>query len=221
MDLFAKFLKAFWEIILVGLFGLIIQVISFFLHNKKAVFLCQTICLDLGPDGRLNQIKVKSTITNAGRELISKYNHLLRSDLPSLGKAKIFAFDDEGLLPEPEMIEKNPQSVDFYVLFRKALKPNEKYAYTWASFGIEKFFDFSRYPLTWTWTPITKVLEMRFEVYHPPGFKLTSALVVIKNTGEEIEVAQTKMVSYNREATEIILKNRSQGSYEIRWSYEK
>lgn len=204
-----------------GLFGLIKQVVSFFLHNKKAVFLCQTICLDLGTSGGLNQIKVKSTITNVGRELISKYNHLLRSDLPSLEKSEILVFDDEGSLPDPEMIEKNPQSMDFYVLFRKALRPNEKYTYTWISSGIEKFFDFSRYPLTWTWTPITKVLEMRFEICHPPGFKPANVSVVIKNTGEEIEVAQTKMASYNKETTEITLKNRSQGSYEIRWSYEK
>jgi len=221
MKIFISFFKDVWEILLLGLLGFIKRSFAFILNHKKAVFLYQVISLDLGNNGRLNQIKVKSTIANIGRGLISKYNHLLRSDLPSLGKAKIIAFDNKGPLSKLEIIEKNPQSIDFYVLFRKSLKPNEKYTYTWICSNVENFFDFSHLPLTWTWTPIVKVLEIKFEIYHPPGFKLTNALVIIKNTGEEIEVAQTKMISYNREATEIILKNRSQGSYEIRWSYEK
>jgi len=204
-----------------GLISVIKQGLSFIFNHKKAIFLNQVIALDLGNNGKLNQTKVKSTIANIGRGFISKYNHLFRSDLPSLEKAKILAFDNRGLLPKPQIIEKNPQLIDFYVLFRRSLKPKEKYTYTWICSNLEKFFDFSRSPLTWTWTPITKVLEIKFEIYHPPGLKLNNALVVIKNTGEEIEVAQTKMISYNREVTEIILKNRSQGSYEIRWGYEK
>jgi len=218
--MFISLLKDFWEIVLLGLFGFVKQAFSFIFNHKKAVFLSQAITLDLGNNGKLDQIKVKSTIENTGRVLISKYSHLLRSDLPSLGKAKIIAFDNKGLLPKPEIIEKNPQWIDFYVLFRRSLKPKEKYTYTWLCPNIENFFDFSRSPLTWEWTPITKVLEMRFEIYHPPRFKPTNALVIIKNTGEEIEVAQTKSISYNREATEIILKNCAQGSYEIRWNYE-
>ncbi len=220
MKIFISFFKDVWEILLLSLLGFIKRILAFILNHKKAVFLYQVISLDLGNNGKLNQIKVKSAIANIGRGLISKYNHLLRSDLPSLGKAKIIAFDNKGLLPKPEIIEKNPQWIDFYVLFRRSLRPKEKYTYTWLCPNLENFFDFSRSPLTWEWTPITKVLEMRFEICHPPGFKPTNALVIIKNTGEEIEVAQTKSISYNREATEIILKNCAQGSYEIRWSYE-
>ena len=219
--LFISLLTRLWEIFILKFLKSFKRDFFCISNNKKAIFLKQKIILDIGENGKVNKIEVKNTIQNVSRRFISKYNHLLRCDLPSLEKVGILAFDNQGSLPKPEIIEKNPQFIDFYVLFRKSLKFKEKYTYSWICSNIEKFFDFSYTPLTWIWTPIAKVLEARFEIYHPAGFKLANALAVIKNTGEEIEVAQTKMVGYNREATEIILKNCSQGSYEIRWRYEE
>lgn len=220
-SLFISLIVRFWEVFIWRFIKSIKKEFFFVFDNKKVVFLEQKIVLDIGEKGKLNRIKVENTIMNVGKGLISKYNHLLRCDLPALNKAKILAFDDKGLLLEPEMIEKNPQMIDFYVLFRKSLKPKEKYTYTWMSSNIEKFFDFSYSPLTWEWTFSTKVLKLEMKIYHPSGFKVSNVLVISKTTNEEIGIAKTKFISYNRELTEIILTNCPQDIYEIRWSYSK
>ena len=62
MKIFISFFKDVWEILLLDLFGFIKRILAFILNHKKAVFLYQVISLDLGNNGKLNQIKVKSTI---------------------------------------------------------------------------------------------------------------------------------------------------------------
>lgn len=218
--LFISLITRLWEIFILRFLKSLKRDFFCIFNNKKAIFLKQEIILDIGEKGELNLIKVKSTIINISKRFLSKYNHSLRCDLPSLKKVKIKAFDNQGPLPEAEIIEQNSQLIDFYVLFRRSLKPKEKYTYTWSCSNIEKFFDFSYSPLTWEWIPITKVKEIRFKIFHPVGFKVANALAIFKNTNEEIGVARTKMTNYNRETTEIILENCSIGYYEIRWSYQ-
>lgn len=211
--------KRVWLIIPIVLLLLVPILVSRIKREKhikqKYEIVLQKILVDIQNEETVN---VTTCIKNKDKRLFSKHNHSLRSHEDCLHNVKIRAFDSEGELSNPEMIQDDARVKSFYVIFRKSLEKGEEYEYTWVATKIPKE------PImenkTWEYTPVRQASSSEIVIKHPIGKKITWSSMIDKSTGEEIAAATTKIGESGRSETIVEMAGISLGLYLLKWEYE-
>jgi len=214
-------LEMIWLIIpIIILLLLVFTLLPLFKRNKgflkrKYGIVMQRTLVDIQEDQTVN---ITTRVKNKDKRLFSKHNHSLRSREDCLHNVKIRAFDSEGELPNPEMIQDDAREKRFYVIFRKSLEKDEEYEYTWVATKIPKE-PLLRYN-SWEYIPITHISLSEVIIKHPIDKRVIWASMIDLSTEEEIAVARTKIGENGRSETVAKMEGIPAGSYLLKWEYE-